>query len=218
MTRFWDRSTDRATGYRRRHRAGRRLDGVMLGCQSAPPDSRRALRPHPQSRLEESQATIDVLFANGIDALSIREIAHRAGVHETSIYRRWGTKANLALDALLSKTGTEIPTADTGSLRDDLLALLRALATFISTPLGENLVRLALRQDQPNPDTTRERFWTDRFTRASVILDRAEARGELRPHIDRFRTLETLVAPLYLRLLLTREPLSTRSSNTSSTS
>jgi AcrR family transcriptional regulator len=154
------------------------------------------------------EATVDALFENGIDKLSIREIAKRAEVNESSIYRRWGTKANLAVDALLSRSRLEIPTPDTGSLREDLLALLRALAQFISTPLGENLVRLALRQDQPNPDTTRNTFWTDRFTRASVILDRAETRGEMRPHVDRFLTLETLVAPLYLRLLLTREPLS----------
>jgi AcrR family transcriptional regulator len=151
--------------------------------------------------------TVDVLFESGFDALSIREIAKRAGVHESSIYRRWGTKADLVSDALASRMGLEVPTPDTGSLREDLLALLRALAAFIGTPLGENVVRMALRRDLPDSDAARDRFWTDRFTRGSVILDRAEARGELRPGIDRFLTLETLVGPLYLRLLLTREPL-----------
>ena len=151
--------------------------------------------------------TVDVLSESGFDALSIREIAKRAGVHESSIYRRWGTKADLVSDALASRMGLEVPTPDTGSLREDLLALLRAAAAFISTPLGENVVRMALRRDLPDSDAARDRFWTDRFTRGSVILDRAEARGELRPGIDRFLTLETLVGPLYLRLLLTREPL-----------
>ncbi len=151
--------------------------------------------------------TVDVLFESGFDALSIREIAKRAGVHESSIYRRWGTKADLVSDALASRMGLEVPTPDTGSLREDLLTLLRALAAFIGTPLGENVVRMALRRDLPDSDAARDRFWIDRFTRGSVILDRAEARGELRPGIDRFLTLETLVGPLYLRLLLTREPL-----------
>ena len=152
-------------------------------------------------------ATVDVLYKSGFDALSVREIAKRAEVHESSIYRRWGTKAGLVFDALLSRMGQEIPTPDTGSLREDLLASLRAAAAFLGTPLGENLVRMALRRDLPDSDAARDRFWTDRFTRGSVILDRAEARGELRPGIDRFLTLETLVGPLYLRLLLTREPL-----------
>jgi len=173
----------------------------------APPRSRRTGGRSARVRNAVLDATIDALSKNSIDTLSINEIAKRAEVHESSIYRRWGTKENLAVDALLGKTRLEVPTPDTGSLREDLLALLRALARFLNTPLGENLVRLALRPDQPNLHTTRDAFWTDRFTRASVILDRAEARGELRPHIDRFLTLETLVAPLYLRLLLTREPL-----------
>ena len=63
------------------------------------------------------EAAADVLFERGFDTLSIREIAERAGVHESSIYRRWGTKADLVVDALLSRLGREVPTPDTGSLR-----------------------------------------------------------------------------------------------------
>jgi len=171
------------------------------------PRARRTGGRSARVRTAVLTVTVEVLFESGFDALSIREIAKRAGVHESSIYRRWGTKADLVSDALASRMGLEVPTPDTGSLREDLLALLRALAAFIGTPLGENVVRMALRRDLPDSDAARDRFWTDRFTRGSVILDRAEARGELRPGIDRFLTLETLVGPLYLRLLLTGEPL-----------
>jgi len=59
------------------------------------------------------------------------------------IYRHWGTKADLVLDALLSRLGQEVPTPDTGSLRGDLLAALRAVMAFLTTPLGKNLVRMA---------------------------------------------------------------------------
>lgn len=68
-------------------------------------------------------ATVDVLLDGGLETFSIAEIARRAGVHETSIYRRWGTRAALALDAVLDTTETEIPAPDTGSLRGDLSAL-----------------------------------------------------------------------------------------------
>jgi AcrR family transcriptional regulator len=136
------------------------------------------------------EATVDVLFESGFDTLSIREIAERAEVHESSIYRRWGTKADLVVDALLSRLGQEVPTPDTGSLRGDLLASLRAVKAFLGTPLGENLVRMALRQDIFSKGD-HARYWTDRFTRASAMLDRAEARGELRSGVDRFLTIET---------------------------
>jgi AcrR family transcriptional regulator len=173
-----------------------------------PPPARRTGGRSARVRTSVLEATVDVLSEGGFDTLSIRDIAKRAEVHESSIYRRWGTKSNLVSDALLSRAGLEIPTPDTGSLREDLLALISAVAAFISTPLGENFVRMALRQDLSNSDAARDKYWTDRFTRGSVILDRAEDRGELRAGVDRFLTLELLVAPLYLRLLLTNEPLS----------
>jgi AcrR family transcriptional regulator len=152
------------------------------------------------------RATVDVLYESGFDKLSIREIAERAEVNESSIYRRWGTKADLVVDALLSRLGQQVPTPDTGSLREDLLASLRSVAAFLGTPLGENLVRMALRQDILSKND-HARYWNDRFMRGSAMLDRAEARGELRPGIDRFLTIETLIGPLYFRFLLTREPL-----------
>jgi len=152
------------------------------------------------------EAAIEVLFESGFDALSIRDVAERADVHQSSIYRRWGTKSKLVVDALLSRMGREIPTPDTGILREDLLATLRAVAAVFRTPVGENLVRMGLRQDIFS-DEDRARFWTDRFTRASSILERAKDRGELRSGVDRFLTIETLVGPLYLRLLLTGESL-----------
>jgi AcrR family transcriptional regulator len=152
------------------------------------------------------QATVDALLTDGIDALLIADIAERAGVHETSIYRRWGTKANLALEAVLYRVDLEIPVPDTGSLREDLLVLLREIGAFAGTPLGETLVRIALRHDLPEYEQARELFWTARLALGSTVLERAEARGELRGGVDHTITLETLIGPLYLRLLLTREP------------
>jgi len=172
-----------------------------------PPRARRTGGRSARVRTSVLEATIEVLFETGFDTLSIREVAERAEVHESSIYRRWGTKSNLAFDALLSRARLEIPTPDTGSLREDLLVLIRAVAGFLGTPLGENMVRMALRNDLPNSDAARNKYWNDRFTRASAILDRAENRGELRSGVDRFLTIETLVGPLYLRMLLTKESL-----------
>ena len=153
------------------------------------------------------QATVDSLLDRGYEALSISEIARRAGVHETSVYRRWGTKANLTLDAVLSRSLTGIPAPDTGSLRGDLLALLRGIAAFNNTALGELLVRMALTHGAPEYEAARAQFWAERFAIGASVLDRAESRGELRPGVDRLLTFETLIGPLHVRKLLTREPL-----------
>ena len=46
----------------------------------------------------------------------------------------------------------------------DLLVTLRKVNAFLGTPLGENLVRMALRQDGFSY-SDHSRYWTDRFTR-----------------------------------------------------
>jgi AcrR family transcriptional regulator len=152
------------------------------------------------------RATLDALLTGGADDLSIRDVAQRAGVHETSVYRRWGTRANLILDAVLSEIQAAVPVPDTGSLRGDLLALLSAIAGFITTPLGQLLLRLALRDDLPEDRDVREQFWAERFTTGQTVLRRAQDRGELRPGVDSRLVIETLLGALYVRLLLTREP------------
>jgi AcrR family transcriptional regulator len=153
-------------------------------------------------------ATVELLLARGLDDVSISAVAARAGVHETSIYRRWGTKANLVLAALLDRLDAQVPEPDTGSLRGDLVALLHAIANFVRSPLGQALLRIALRQDQPEYAASREWFWTERFAVAwSAVLGRAEARGEVRRGIDRRLSCETALGALSLRVLLTHEPI-----------
>lgn len=153
------------------------------------------------------RSTLDLLLEDNAEDLSIRDVARRAGVHETSIYRRWGTRANLILDAVLGEVQAAVPAPDTGSLRGDLIALHRSIATFITTPVGELLLRLALRSDLPEEHSARERFWAERFSTGQVVLERARDRGELRTGLDCRLVLEALFGVLYVRLLLTGEPI-----------
>lgn len=152
-------------------------------------------------------ATVDALLADGVDGLSVGDVAQRAGVHETSIYRRWGSRANLALDAVLDRVDTQVVVPDTGSLRGDLLALLGGIAAFLQTPLGQTLLRIAARDDLPEYRAARSSFWATRLALGARVLDRAQARGELRQGVDRRIAIQTLVGPLSLRSLLAREPL-----------
>ncbi|MGD1053133.1 MAG: TetR/AcrR family transcriptional regulator, partial [Candidatus Dormibacteria bacterium] len=152
-------------------------------------------------------ATLTALLTRGLDDLSITEIAQQAGVHPTTIYRRWGSRSNLALDAVLSGTEAEILPPDTGSLRGDLLAVIRGIFPFLRTPLGELLVRLALRRDLPEYEAARAGYWAQRFRTGADLFERARARGELRADVDPVLALETLVGPMYVRMLMTGEPL-----------
>jgi AcrR family transcriptional regulator len=129
-------------------------------------------------------AALAELLAHGIYGLSISQVALRAGVHETTIYRRWATKPALAIAAILNGTEASIPDPNTGNLHDDLVALLGSIAKFIRTPLGDLLLQLAARRDQPENQQARHFLTADRFAAGTAILDRAQQRGELRDRID----------------------------------
>ena len=172
------------------HSAGRRTGGRSARVREAVLD-----------------ATIEVALARGVDAMSIREIADRAGVHETSVYRRWGSAANLALDALLSRLDSEVPVPDTGSLRADLVALLGEIAGFTATPLGEMALRAGLRMDlDAEFEAARADFWGTRFRILAEVLARAERRGELRPGLSYRLIWESMLGALHARWLLSGAP------------
>ena len=171
-----------------------------------------AVRRRPggrSARVRESviDATLALLGERGLDKPTIADIAERAGVHETSIRRRWTTKENLICDALLNSSEQNLPIPDTGSLRGDLAAFASELAEYLSTPLGKALIRaMATGADDPVLAGTRTAFWQGRYELAGAMIERAVARGELPATVDSRLALEALIAPLNFRTLLTDEP------------
>ncbi|MFJ6657122.1 TetR/AcrR family transcriptional regulator [Streptomyces sp. NPDC091377] len=153
-------------------------------------------------------AAVEALVEGGTTRFSIADVAQRAGVNETSVYRRWRTRENLLVDTMLTASDQHIPVPDTGSVRGDLRAFATLVATYLADPLGAALARAAvLTVDDPETAEARERFWRTRIELAAVMIERGIARGELRPTTDPRVTLEALIAPLHSRVLMTRTPL-----------
>jgi AcrR family transcriptional regulator len=138
----------------------------------------------------------------------VSEIARRSGVHATSIQRRWGTSQNLILDALLTYSQEQLPTPDTGNVRDDMVALARLIVAYLDKPLGTALAQaMASADDDPGLADSRAQFWQARYDAIRTILDRAIERHELAADTDHQLVLELLVAPLHFRALLVRQPI-----------
>jgi AcrR family transcriptional regulator len=152
------------------------------------------------------RSAFSVLTESGVEAFTIAAVAARAGVHETSIYRRWGTRTALALEASLHVAEAALAIPDTGSLKSDLVVLLNRLVALLGSPQGRAFLALTA---SPHPDVVaaRRSYFRQRFDRVRVVVDRAVARGEFPRHADPMVFLEMLVAPLYLRVLVTGEPL-----------
>lgn len=153
------------------------------------------------------KATLHTVAEHGADALSISEIARRAAVHETSIYRRWPTREHLLLDALLDYSEAKLPIPNTGTLRNDLVVFATAVTAYLDSPLGRTLARsMVVAGDDDALAAGRAQFWKSRFDHASAMIARAKDRGEIPTDLDAARTLELVIAPLHFRALLTRQP------------
>jgi AcrR family transcriptional regulator len=157
-------------------------------------------------RAAVTTATLELLAEAGPSGLSIAEVAKRAGVHETSIYRRWGTRDRLVLDALVTRSAELLHIRDTGSVRGDLVALGQQVVAYATSPLGEALYRtMAACNDDDGTAIARSQYWAARFTECHVLVERARDRGELPATVDTRLLLEAFVSPIHFRLLLTRE-------------
>jgi AcrR family transcriptional regulator len=151
-------------------------------------------------------AALEIIVEEGAEGLSVNGLAMRSGVHETSIYRRWGSRENVIVDALLSASQEFLAIPDTGSLQEDLSAFVRSLGSYLKTPLGIALLRM-FASDGANPELNagREQFWQARSALASQMIQRAAERNEVSASTDPQLVLEALVGPVYFRVLLTTE-------------
>ena len=119
--------------------------------------------------------------------LSIEEVAARAGVGKTTIYRRWSSRGTLALDAFLAEFEGQQALPDTGSFAGDLRAALGSWVSAVSgTHAGALLVGLIAEIQQ---DRSLAAAWQDQViaplrAQYSIMLDRAIRRGEIPAHTD----------------------------------
>lgn len=129
------------------------------------------------------QATIDELLAVGYGRLTMDRVAVRAGTNKNALYRRWPSRAALAVTAYRQMAAGDLPLPDTGALRDDALELLRRANRAWSSPVGTvQRSLLAGVADDPELLTLIQERSNDAGSAVWLtILGRAVARGEAQP-------------------------------------
>jgi AcrR family transcriptional regulator len=175
----------------------------------------RPLGRGPKVHAAVLSATLSELTESGYAALTVDNVARRAGVHKTTVYRRWKDRESLVADAVTELAGVRVPFPDSGDIGADLRALARSLVRFLASPAGEAVTALTLtdaRRIQEVADA-RRRFFENRFTLAEPVIRAAIARGELPAGTDPAEVVRAVVAPIYLRILVTAEPISERTAD-----
>lgn len=151
-------------------------------------------------------AALDLLREEGFAGMTVEGVAERAGVHRTTVHRRWQSRAALVADALLDVSAEQVPVPDSGSISTDLRLFARAVRDAVSSPLGRGIASALV-----DPGAAEElsdvnrRFWDARFTATRELVERAIARGEVPAHTDPRFVIEAVGGPIWFRTFVLAE-------------
>jgi AcrR family transcriptional regulator len=144
-------------------------------------------------------AAVDALLIEaGPGAFTVADVARRADVNPTSIYRRWGSLEAVILDVEAARLTDISPLPDTGTLRGDLLAYAFTAAADIVRP-GRLAFLQALIGARDLSAEQRSAPLLRRAAQFQAMLDRGRDRGE--PALEYTAIVDCILAPIYLRFL-----------------
>jgi AcrR family transcriptional regulator len=139
--------------------------------------------------------------------MTIEGVATRAGVGKATIYRRWPSKEDLVVDAVVTRCLEHVVSPDTGSLRGDLLVLLQAMVDKFRRDGPFVMAFNAEQQHNPQlAEAFRRTFLEDRRTATREIFERALERGDLPAGTDLELLQDVGPAILWHRLTVTGAP------------
>ena len=158
-----------------------------------------------------TEAALNILAEVGFDGMTMDMVAARAKAGKATVYRRWSSKAELVRDALIrmSRDSVELDRLpDTGTLRSDLLALLKPYSIENSERKFRVLAGLGSffsEQRELAKEATAGIFgpWTD-VNR--TLMRRAVERGELSAHADIELACQVIVSMASYRSLTQSKP------------
>jgi len=158
------------------------------------------------------RAALEGLADVGYDSLSMEEIAIRAGVGKGAVYRRWPSKAQLVVGAMVHWREQIAPLAapDTGTLLGDIEAIADGVPDFDETAKRRiavlvGLVGAAARDPQLRLALVEEGFGRPRQAILDVLY-RAETRGEIQPGVDIELVPDIVLGLNFVRMVLGEPP------------
>ncbi|MGW0868703.1 TetR/AcrR family transcriptional regulator [Streptomyces sp. NPDC002611] len=163
-------------------------------------------------------ATRAALVELGWSKLTLGDVATRAGVAKTTLYRRWAGKNELVVDAV-AELFDELELPDSGSLAADIEGVVLQFAAILARPEAKSGL-MAVVAESTRDDALRERIRESIVNRQKRLVvegrTRAQARGELPPETDPSESARTvdlifdvIAGAVVHRALVSAEPVHT---------
>jgi AcrR family transcriptional regulator len=165
----------------------------------------RGRRPAGEVEAAALDAAADLLFEEGMPAVTHDRVAARAGVSKTTLYKLWPSTGALAAQAYLHRSEPILELADSGDFATDLTDQMRSFIALVTRPDAGRAVRGIIAAAQTD-DSVREAFLTGYIrprreaTRESFLA--ARMRGEIRADADFDAFIDQLWGACYYRLLV----------------
>jgi len=173
-------------------------------AQKTPPGRRPGRPRSAEADQAIVAATVAVLMEDGYRGLRMEAVVARSGVGKATLYRRFGSKAELVAHVVrLLNRGITAP--DTGSLEGDWLALADTVLSAARTTNSAVFLPRLLAESAGDAELHRifyENLVQPRRAATREVLERAIARGELREDLDVELAMDVLVGPIIYRLLI----------------
>lgn len=157
----------------------------------------------PQTDERILDAALRLMAQQGFVRMSMEMVAAEAGVTKPTIYRRWPSKIELAMAALVAYCDVTLP-AIVGDTRTDLIAEMEHFRHAILRPNGMSLLGTVLAEEHETPELLaafRKYLVTPRRQRLTAILTAAQTRGEVSADADIGLAVNMLVGALYAQYL-----------------
>ncbi|WP_406331660.1 TetR/AcrR family transcriptional regulator [Streptomyces sp. NBC_00203] len=151
------------------------------------------------------RAAGDVLAEQGFAHLDLADVARRAEVGKTTVYRRWGSVTGLVADLLGDMAEQSVPRTETGSVLGDLRANAALVRRTLADPRQGALFRAVIAAAACDSRTAEalRRFYDVRVAEWAPCVEQGVVRGELPVGTDSGLVVRAVSAPLYYALLTT---------------
>ncbi len=146
------------------------------------------------------QAVSDALAEGEYHQLTIEDVAARAGVGKSTIYRWWKHKSELVLDAFKQRTAGVFELDASQSLRSNLVQQLTLLVQALNHPVGRALLVVMVNHRELASDFFPQ-YLLPRRKQTHQLIQQAIQRGELRADYPFDLMLDTLYGPIHYQII-----------------
>ena len=153
-----------------------------------------------------NEAILDLMAEGGIEHCTFQNVAARAGIERSTLYRRNPDRWPTIMEAIIHLAERETANFNTGAFRTDLTGTLLNLSRVLNSSLGPPLMSVAAALQSGAASGQAEAFWASRQQHLAPMFETAISRGELPADVDRDRLFAMAAGPIYFRKFIASQP------------